>query len=143
MDFVLKTMLALILSGALLCAAFAILMFLIFIFAKIHDVVDTKREKKLRKKHPDYYQLLDEYTASRHAEKEFLAENINQLKCRIDRLSKEIQYLPKAHIVEQEQEIEILKQMIYDNTWVYKKMAHDNSERKQKLKVLQEKYCLK
>lgn len=143
MDFVLKIMLAMILSVVLLCAAFAILMFLIFIFVKIHDVINAKREKKLRKKYPDYYQLLDEYTTSRHAEKEFLAENIERLKRRIDSLSKEIQYLPKAHIVEQEQEIETLKQMIYDNTWVQQKMAHDNSERKQKLKVLQEKYCIK
>ena len=143
MDFVLKIMMAMILSVALLCAAFAILMFFIFIFVKIHDVVDAKCEKKLRKKYPDYYQLLDEYTASRSAEKEFLAESIDRLKRKIDRLSKEIQYLPQAHIVEQEQEIEMLKQMIYDNTWVYKKMACDNSERKQKLNVLKEKYGIK
>ncbi len=138
--FILKFMLAFIAT----IFATLLLLGLVFLacvfYSKAKNNSDDRQYELNKAKYPDYYKKQEEYDALFAEASRFHLENIENKKFEIDRLVNEIKYLPAVHTVTQQQEIEKLKQEIYENTWTYKKMDEKCQALKAEMLSLREKY---
>ncbi len=102
----------------------------------ISDRFAAKRTEKLRSKYPEYYEKQDLYDSKVADTARFQFLEIEEKKMQINALLEEIKYLPKAHIVAQEEKIEQLKMEIYENTHRHKTMVEENARLLQELKLM-------
>ena len=135
-----EIMLALLGAIGLVVAMCAIMFGIAVIIAKTAARSADKKELEQREKYPDYYAKLEEYNTKYGAAIKFETEHIDAKKKEIDELEKEIKYLPEIHTTKQKQQIEKLKEEIYENTWQLKTLILAYMDVNEEVKCLREKY---
>lgn len=124
---------------AIFIAGFALVFYLAI---KATDFICERRLAKRRKQHPELFQLIDKCNEVGINQCKWYNKNISSKKNSIDKILREINYLPKEQREEAEAKLEELRKGIWIAEVAYKELQADHQKIRDEIHAYIDKYNL-
>ena len=125
--------------GTIIMAVIFGSIFILFIILGIATLIDKIKLNKLKKSHPELFELMNKYWKKKNTHSYFYWENVYKIKEEIDKKVKEQKYLTKKDIIESNKEIEKLRETLKQNKEQSDKLYNESEKlHKQLIKKIEE-----